>query len=213
SARATVKAFTDERLTFPLRVRTGARKGVLAWAPLRHWRVLKTLHNPRYAGAFCFGRRHTRAGPGGKPTVVELPREQWTALIPDAHDGYIGWEEFETNLARLAECAAAHGSDRRASPPREGPALLQGLVVCGACGRRMTVRYHARRGGHHPDYTCQAENVEAATGLCQAVPGTGVDAAVGALLLDTLTPLSLEVAMSVADELDTRADEADRLRA
>ncbi len=64
SARAVVKAFAAEGLRFPLRIRTGARKGELAWTPLLHWRVLRVLHNPRYAGAFFFGRHRCRPAPG-----------------------------------------------------------------------------------------------------------------------------------------------------
>jgi len=67
------------------------------------------------------------------------------ALFPDAHPGYISWSGYEENLHRLRENSHTHGPERRKNPPREGPALLQGLVVCGFCGQRMTVRYHAAR--------------------------------------------------------------------
>jgi DNA invertase Pin-like site-specific DNA recombinase len=212
SAYGTVAAFATEKLLFPTRVRTGDRKGELMWAPLRHTRVVNTLHNPRYAGAFVFGRRRTRRRPDGGYKTVWLPREEWTALIRDAHPGYISWDSFEANQARLAECARAHGGERRAGPAREGPALLQGLVVCGRCGQRMTVRYHTRRGVTQPDYLCATEGIQAATTKCQTVPGAVVDHAVAALLVDTLTPLTVEVALAVQAELDNRADEADRLR-
>jgi DNA invertase Pin-like site-specific DNA recombinase len=99
SARAVVQAFAAEGLRFPVRVKGGPRKGELVWTALRHWRVLRTLHNPRYAGAFCFGRRRTRQRPEGRTSVRDLPREEWTALIPDAHAGYISWERFEQNWA------------------------------------------------------------------------------------------------------------------
>jgi len=213
SARMVVKAFVEQQLNFPVRIRTGAHKGELAWTPLKHWRVLRTLHNPRYAGAFSYGRRRERLGPDGTRSYETLPREQWTALIRDAHPGYITWDTFETNQTRLLGNAAAHGTDRAAGPPREGPALLQGLAVCGRCGRRMTVRYHTRRGVEHPDYQCMSASIQSGTARCQGVPGTGVDAAIAALVLDTLTPLALEVALSVQAELAGRAEEADRLRA
>lgn len=212
SARAVVQAFERERLRFPVRVRSGARKGELLWTPLRHWRVLRTLHNPRYAGAFVFGRRRTGKTPEGTTTVHELPREQWTALIPDAHPGYISFAEFERNQRLLAGNAHAHGAERAAGPAREGPALLQGLVVCGRCGRRMTVRYHHRRGVEVPDYQCIGESIQGGGPCCQTVPGHAVDAAIGELLLDTITPLALEVALTIQAELEARADEADRLR-
>jgi len=108
--------------------------------------------------------------------------------------------------------AQAHGTDRSAGPAREGPALLQGLAVCGRCGRRMTVRYHTRRGVEVPDYQCMRAAIDDGAPRCQTIPGAGVDTAIGQLLLDTLTPLALEVALTVQAELDTRAAEADTLR-
>ncbi|MFN2505341.1 MAG: recombinase family protein [Acidimicrobiales bacterium] len=212
SARATVKAFGAEGLRFPSRVRTGPNKGTLAWFPLRHHRVLQVLHNPRYAGAFAYGRRRQRRGADGRTRNSVQPREAWTSLIPGAHAGYISWDTFEENLRRLAECARAHGAERRASPPREGPALLQGLVVCGRCGGRMTVRYHSRRGRLLPEYRCQRAGIEDANPICAAVAGEGVDEAIGELLLATVTPLALDVALAVQAELEGRAEEADALR-
>ena len=146
SARAVVAAFAAGKLLFPVRISTGPRKGELAWMPLTHWRVLRTLHNPRYAGAFVYGRRRGTTSANGKNSLQPLPRDQWTALIPGAHPGYITWETYEANQKTLAGNAAARGADRAAGPAREGTALLQGLAICGRCGRRMTVAYHARGG-------------------------------------------------------------------
>jgi DNA invertase Pin-like site-specific DNA recombinase len=211
SARATVAAFAAEGLRFPRRTQGGSAVTALVWVPLTHWHVVKTLHNPRYAGAFAYGRnRHVRL-PGGGHMTHALPRDQWTSLILDAHPGYITWEDFEANQARLMANAQAHGFERR-SPPREGPALLQGLVVCGRCGRRMTVRYHMRKGVAMPEYLCQGDAVINARKVCQVIPGAGIDEAVGRLLVETMTPLALEVALAVADELEVRAGEADGLR-
>jgi hypothetical protein len=124
SARAVVKTFTAEDLTFPMRHRGGPRSGELYWTALTHDRVLKVLHNPRYAGAYCYGRsRHYQDADGHHHSVAK-PREEWTTLIPEAHPGYITFEQYEANLAILTANAAAH---RKAGPPREGPALLQGL--------------------------------------------------------------------------------------
>ena len=212
SARAVVQAFNGEGLLFPARVRFGPHKGELAWMPLKHWRVLRTLHNPRYAGAFVYGRRRERKNASGKTFHETLPRDQWTALIPDAHPGYITWTIFEHNQTLLGANAQAYGYERAAGPAREGPALLQGLAICGRCGRRMTVRYHQRHGVPVPDYQCVGESIQAGAPRCLTVPGGGVDAAIGQLLLDTVTPLALEVALTVQAELEARADEADALR-
>jgi DNA invertase Pin-like site-specific DNA recombinase len=214
SARAVVNAFNSQHLTFPMRHQTGPHAGELYWTPLTHDRVLKVLHNPRYAGAYCYGRaRHYLDADGHHHTVAKDPLE-WTVLIPDAHPGYISWAQYEASLARLTANAAAHGQDRAAGPPREGPALLQGIVVCGRCGRRMSVRYHTRTDHTVvPDYVCQAAGIANAIPICQYVPGASIDTAVAALLLDTLTPLALDVALTVADELANQATEADAIRA
>ncbi len=212
SASATVRHFREQGLRFPRRPRHGPNKGELLWESLRHWRVLRVLHNPRYAGAFCFGRTRTHKRANGTVQIETLPRAEWTVLLPDAHPGYITWDQFEANLKRLRDNAQAHGSERRKSPPREGPALLQGLVVCGACGRRMTVRYHTRQGTQWPEYVCQREGIDTATPKCQTIPGAGIDRAIGELLVERVTPVTLEVALKVQAELDARVHEADALR-
>ena len=213
SARAVVAEFNTAGLRFPIRIRKGPRKGELAWEPLRHWRVLRTLHNPRYAGAFVYGQRREARNPvTGKKTMISLPREQWFAFFPDAHPGYISFEQFEANQATLLVNAQAQGRERDKGPAREGSALLQGLAICANCGRRMSVRYHARRGIGVPDYQCMRECIDGAARRCLLVPGAGVDEAIGKLLLDTLTPLTIEVALSVQAEIEARAEHADQLR-
>lgn len=212
SASATVRHFREQGLCFPRRPRRGKHKGELLWEPLRHWRVLMVLHNPRYAGAFVFGRTRTHQRPGENVVIEILPREQWAVLLADAHPGYICWAQFERNQQRLRDNAQAHGAERRKSPPREGPALLQGLVICGVCGQRMTVRYHTRKGTQWPEYVCQRNNIETATAKCQTIPGAGVDQRIGELLLESLTPMTLDVALQVQAELEARIDEADALR-
>jgi DNA invertase Pin-like site-specific DNA recombinase len=212
SARAAVAAFAADKLPFPVRISTGPRKGELAWMPLTHWRVLRTLHNPRYAGAFVYGRRRGTTSANGKNSLQPLPRDQWTALIPGAHPGYITWETYEANQQTLLGNAAARGTDRAAGPAREGTALLQGLAICGRCGRRMTVAYHTRGGTQIPDYQCMRECIDNAGPRCQAIPGAAADAAIGQLLLEALTPLTLEVALTVQAEIEARAAEADAMR-
>jgi DNA invertase Pin-like site-specific DNA recombinase len=212
SATATAKAAREQGVSFPRRCRTGARKGDLLWGGLRHGQVLSILHNPRYAGAFVYGRHHTRKKLDGAISVQRLQRDQWDTLIVDAHAGYLSWEQYEDNEKRLHESAQAIGTDRRHSPPREGPALLQGLVLCGRCGNRMTVRYHSRHGSLCPEYLCQREGIENAQPICQHIPGTGIDRAVGELLVQAVNPVVLEVSLAVEQELQSRLDEADRLR-
>jgi hypothetical protein len=135
SALATVRAFHQQGLRFPRRILHGPNKGEVLWGSLEHSHVLRILHNPRYAGVFIFGRTHARKTIEGVSIVEQLPREQWHTFLPGSHPGYITWEQHENNLKQLRENRQAQGEDRRKSPPREGPALLQGLIVCGHCGR------------------------------------------------------------------------------
>jgi DNA invertase Pin-like site-specific DNA recombinase len=211
SATAIVKAFRDQQLPFPRRARYGIHHGETLWGPLEHGRALWILHNPRYAGAFFFGRSRHRHTVDGRHVSERLPREEWTALIPNAHAGYITWEDFEENQRRLRENAQAIGGDRQRSPAREGPALLQGLAICGSCGDRMTVRYHHRHGTLWPTYVCQRRGIARGEPICQAIPGRGLDDVIGRLLLDTVTPLTLEITLTVQQELQVRFDETDRL--
>jgi DNA invertase Pin-like site-specific DNA recombinase len=212
SATATVRFFRDQKLLFPRRPHKGPGKGVLVWAPIVHSRALQVLHNPRYAGAFVFGRSQTRKGVDGRETCKRLPPEQWHTLLPATHAGYITWEQYQLNQTSLRECALRHGAERRRTPAGEGPALLQGLVMCGICGQRMTVRYTQNKAGLSPLYVCQRDGIEHAQRFCQVVTGAGVDRAVGDLLLEMLTPLTLHAALSVEQELQGRLAEVDRLR-
>jgi DNA invertase Pin-like site-specific DNA recombinase len=213
SASACVKAFNTAGLTFPWRHRAGPRKGELDWKPLQHHIVLRVLHNPRYAGAFTFGRRRDRKLPGGKTITTKLPREEWIAFIPGAHPGYISLDQYEANLARLTANAAAHGPDRAAGPPREGAALLQGIIICGRCGNRMTIRYHVRGGKQLPTYACQRDGISHGHAPCAVIPGHTLDQQIGEFLISQLTPLATEAALTVSAELEHRAAEADALRA
>ena len=214
SAQAVVKAMRKEDIRFPARHLGGPHHGELYWVPVLHGTVLFTLHNPRYAGCYFYGRRR-RVGGGldGHHRTEMKPRDEWTVFLPTAHPGYITLETFEKNQATLAANAQSLGDDRRRGPAREGPALLQGLVVCGRCGRRMTVGYHRRCDGSLvPDYTCQGEGIAHGRPPCQNVCGSGVDAAVTDLVLEELTPLAIEAAFEVAAELSRRAEGAERIR-
>jgi len=212
SAHAIVKHFREHGLQFPTRIHTGPCRGDLVWLPLGESRALHVLHNPRYAGAYAFGKSSTRRNGAGRHTFQVLPRERWHALIPGAHEGYIAWPQYEQHQRQLADNAHASGADRRTFVPREGPALLQGLAVCGRCGNPMSVRYHVRRGSVSPDYVCGGMRSTLATPKCQAISGTDIDRAIGELLIEVMTPVALEVTLAVEQELRVRTDEADRLR-
>ncbi|MGH9918903.1 MAG: recombinase family protein, partial [Nitrososphaerales archaeon] len=212
SAYAVVREFRSKGLLFPSRERGASPSKPPRWLPLDYHRVLEVLHNPRYAGAFVYGETRTRKNPvTGRDMTRCLPREEWTVFLPGTHEPYIAWTQYLRNQERLKANSAAHGLDRRHGPPRTGPALLQGLVVCGKCGNRMTVRYHRCRAGLAPTYYCMREGIESASGPCQLLPGAGVDKAIGDLLLESVSPLQLAVTEEVFQEIHARQDEVDRL--
>src|SRR3989440_1940640 len=212
SAFATVRRFHQEHLLFPRRVRCGPHQGEIVWGEIEHHDVLRVLHHPAYAGASVFGRTRSTKTADGKVHIVDVPRAEWFTLVKNAHVGYITWEEYERNEAQLAVNSQAYAPERL-SPPREGPALLQGLIICGKCGERMTVRYHQRAGQRIvPDYLCQRKNIEQGEPPCQRIPGSDLDRCIGKLLMERVTPEALALTLAVQDELVQRADEARRLR-
>lgn len=213
SCFATLRHFRAEKLPFPRRIRTGENKGALLWAPLTYSVALHVLHNPRYAGAYAYGRIKWRKTVDGRTQSRKVPRDEWIVLQRDAHAGYVSWKQYEANERRLRECSAAYALDRRRSPPREGPSLLQGIVVCARCGARMTVRYGGRNGRHAPIYVCQRRTIEHGEPICQSVPGRTIDAAIGDLLLATLSPLAVDVALDVHREMLARVADTDQIRA
>ena len=205
SAYGVVGAFTGRR--FPRRAHGGAWTGELAWAPLTHDRVLKVLANPVYAGAYVFGRHRVQrvVAPDGSVVTrrVDQPRAQWETLLLGHHAGYISWEEFCANQARVA----ANRTNRGARPPREGSALCQGIVHCGACGQPMGVRYSHGQ----PSYECGRSRADhLATPSCRSARAATVDHAVAGQLLAALAGEEVALALAAADEVGRRRASATR---
>ena len=146
SALAVVSHFAKHQLRFPTRHWGGACAGELEWVRLCHGRVLDVLHSPLYAGAYVYGRTQTRrhALPGEEPRIKgrtrRVKQEDWPIVLLERHPGYITWEQFCRHQQQLADNQNTSAAAHRGAV-REGPALLQGIVLCGSCGRRMTVRY------------------------------------------------------------------------
>lgn len=211
SLLATSRAFREEGLKFPARVATQTQAGELVWGELTTHRARYILRNPRYAGAFVYGRYRSRKKiDGAGRSITRLPKEEWHTFMPGAHPGYIEWAEYEENVRRLHD-NARHFDDDRRIPPREGPALLQGLVRCGVCGLPMRVYYRHRSKGLRPEYVCR-EEVQRGGDKCQQIPGAEIDRAVSDLLIEAVSPLALEVALAVQQEIQLRIDDSDRLR-
>ena len=213
AAFATVKAFAKDDVKFPCRIHLGPDKGKIKWQRLTSGRALVILKNPRYAGAYYYGRQRSRKNVDGSTTYFQVPRDQWLVLKKDVHPGYITWQQYEENLRRIRQNAIAYNVIDRKTPPREGPCLLQGLAVCGKCGQRMTIRYkYQRKSRLEPVYLCQRPRIERWESSCQYIPGATMDEAISKLLLESVTPLTLEVALQVQKELENRFNEADKLR-
>ena len=205
SAYQVVAAFAGRR--FPLRAYGGAWAGQLRWGRLTHARVLGILNNPCYAGAYVFGRHACRrtVRPDGSihSGIAVLPMDQWPVLIRDHHPGYLSWEDYLANQAKLA----ANRTHSGARPAREGHALCQGIIGCGSCGRPMSTRYHRDGTGA---YECHARKDQQATPTCRSVSARAVDELVAERLLAALTPDEVALAFAAADEVTDRHARAGR---
>jgi len=200
SAAGTAREFHEKGIKFPHRMHSGPSKGEILWRDLLHQQAITILHNPRYTGAFFFGRRRSR-----RKKLHVMPMDQWYVLIKDAHQGYLSWDRYQANQEYLLENqpGAAH------FPAGDGPALLQSLVLCGVCGRRMATRYQRLRNRLRPYYSCLQPTPYPCH--CQTVHGGTVDRAIEKLLLEMVIPLALETALTVHDELVAQRDSVERL--
>lgn len=208
SAHQTVKVFRNEGLRFPSRLRN---REVVVFRPLTASTAIRTLHNPRYAGAYAYGRRRYRRAANGMMVQKARSCADWLACMPNAHPGYIDWDRFQENL-KLLETNSRGYDVARASPPREGAALLQGRAVCGRCGRHMRVRYAARRARLEAWYVCDRANGKSAEPGCQSIAGPSIDEAVGALVVEQMTPAAVALAFEIRAEIESRQEEAHQLR-
>ena len=199
SAYGVVRAFCDR--PFPKRASGGVWAGEIRWGRLTHDRVLGLLANPAYTGAYVCGRYQAQrvVDPTGtiRTRIVHRPPAEWAVLIRDHHPAYLGWEMFVANAHRLA----ANNTRRGARPPREGTALLQGLVLCGGCGRAMTVSYSRGR----PAYDCLTGRADQThRPACRMVRAAAVDTAVAHRVLARVTPSEIALALAAADEVADR---------
>jgi hypothetical protein len=203
-----VPHFAEHGLMIPTRLWQREHKGKVVWRPLRHARVLSILHNPFYAGAYVYGRTKTRQRPwpGEAPRVKGYTRQvkldDWSTLLKDHHPGYISWRQFRRHQVPLDDNRPCDREQHRGAV-RAGGALLQGIVRCGVCARRMTVRYMP--DGIRPMYVCAQLHKDFAGKTCQCMRGDGIDAAVAHLLLAAIEPAPLTIALEAVEHLAAQA--------
>jgi DNA invertase Pin-like site-specific DNA recombinase len=207
SAKAVMRELQRHDLALPVRPLRGPAPHQVIWVSADSARVLQILQNPGYAGAYVYGRHcqdplRRRAATPGRATV-RVPVERWPVCLQDAHPGYIGWEEFMANQKRLADNVASR-SAARPGAARRGWALLQGIAVCGRCGRRMALRYSGP-SGDYPLYQCVSDQAQEGWPRCQEIRALPLDTAVERLLLDALAPDQIRLAVAAVGELDAEA--------
>ena len=196
---AVLKFLVKNRIDLPIRPCGGPNHGQLQWHRPNRQTLRNLLHHPIYAGAYTFGRRlidprRKKPGrPGTGRTVASL--EQCQVFLKDRCPAYISWSEYQANQRQIAENQA---KGQKRGVPRNGSALLQGLVVCGHCGCRMQVQY-GRAGW--PRYVCSRRAVEYGQPLCQSLAGTPVDTLVAQQVLAVLEPAALELSLSAAEDI------------
>ena len=208
SAYAVAQRFATRGLKFPKRAYGGVWDGKLIWGHLTDSRVLSVLKNPTYAGVYAFGRyrcvKNILANGEVRSRVKLMPRASWLVEIQNHHEGYISFDEHLHNLD-LLEHNRTNGEDTLLSgPAREGLALLQGLLLCGVCGRRLTVRYKGN-GGIYPVYECNWRKRQGRSGKsCMTVQCGLVDQAVSQRAVNVVNSDHIHIALDVLHELERR---------
>jgi DNA invertase Pin-like site-specific DNA recombinase len=202
-ARRVVRDLKADGLELPARVMAKDGYGTVVWKTPTLSTVIRILQNPAYAGTYVYGRMDysgdRRSVKTGKHLPHLRPAAQWPVHIDAHHPGYLTWEEFVSNQARLRQNWNREGGRGVA---REGTALLQGLVVCGRCGRTMGVQHHSAHERRSSVYVCQQGYSNGDTHVCQSMTSRAVDAGVVQAFLDAVSPESLPVAVRVLDQIE-----------
>ncbi|NWJ47684.1 MAG: recombinase family protein [Bacteroidetes bacterium] len=222
SALAVVRHFNQQGLKFPTRPRLGSRESqhqqflsqsqaTPRWEPLKHGRVRSILHNPFYAGAYVYGRLRQiktvetqKLDSPTKTRLVRLKPSEWPIVFLEHHPGYITWLQFLKNEQQLDQ-NRTYRFEERAGAIRKGAALLQGLLRCGKCGRRMRVNYLGNIQG--PLYVCNEERIRFGGNMCQTIRGDGIDEAVARCFLAALQLAQLEISLAAIAQLETQAQQ------
>src|SRR3954471_22387266 len=207
NGRAVQRDFAEHGLKMPRLIQHGAEAGRIVWVRPTYQMIQQVLTSPVYAGFFVYGRRKQEVSPGDPPLVAERrrPMEEWDIIVPDTYPAYIGYDQYLVNRRHLRDNLYNFAAKGRGAP-REGRALLQGLVVCGRCGRRMSVSH----GSHHLRYQCRRAQADYAAPLCQAFPVTYLDRALGELFLEAVKPAAIETTLAALAVLERERRARDR---
>jgi DNA invertase Pin-like site-specific DNA recombinase len=206
SARQVALELIAEGQQLPART-IGQRR--IRWRRASYAAVHHLLTNPAYAGAFVFGRQRVvkRVDEHGQVRVgrVDVPLEEWSVCLPDHHHGYVSWDEYLATRERLRANVRPRGEGGGAA--REGGALLQGVVRCGRCGRKMQVAYSGT-GGKVGRYACIRGRDFHATGrACQSLGSARLDKAVAEAFLDAAAPAGITATAGAIGELETEHEQ------
>ena len=198
----------SEGLSFPLRA---GPSGEVRWVDPSYIAVYHVLTNAVYAGAYAYGKsRHQvtlDASGARKKRVRKLPRSQWSVLIPNHHQGYIDWSTYEANRIRISANTHPRPHQSGSGAVREGTALLQGLAVCGHCGRKLQTHYTGHTAS--PGYHCAGKNIVNGRGIyCLNVGAVQIDDAVAQAVLGALAPLGIQAALAAAERIEADHDGA-----
>jgi DNA invertase Pin-like site-specific DNA recombinase len=206
SAYAVVQKFGHLNLKFPKRAYGGVWKGKLIWGRLTHERVLGLLKNPAYAGVYVYGRYRYKKTLSTDGSVcvktVSVPMSSWQVTIKDHHEGYINWDQFLHNCALLQQNQTNGIETMLSTAAREGIGLLQGMLICGICGRRLTIRYQGN-GGLYPIYECNWRRRDCLPDACSMMFRCDIaDEAIGARILEVLQPAQIALAVKAMEQVE-----------
>jgi DNA invertase Pin-like site-specific DNA recombinase len=197
SIRQVFLSLRAERIALPYVSHKNSGQPQLLWKLPVYATVSNLLTNPIYAGAYAFGRTGSRTiiDDGHKRVVrgFRKARADWEVLLVNHHDGYLSWADYERNQRLIADNANGKGMMVRGAP-REGEALLAGLLRCGHCGRRLLVGYHGTKGDIGR-YSCDAVRTNPSADPCIAFGALRVDQVVR-----LLQPLGVEAAVCAVAE-------------
>jgi DNA invertase Pin-like site-specific DNA recombinase len=202
-ARKVLVQLRTEDLKLPAQVWGGPHHGRVVWKAPTLSALVRMLHNPTYAGVYVYGQyaydTFARSATTGKAKTQLRPLDEWPVCLQGALPAYISWDQFVENQRVLR--ANWYRADCRGAP-RKGAALLQGLVFCGRCGRKMGMQHYATREKRAPAYTCyQAYHAEGGAS-CQCMSAYGVDAAVTEIFLQAVSPAKVDIALRALQELE-----------